>query len=1564
MPEGLRCDRSWLRSSPRVLVLLVRAVSSAALLMLPTAATAAPPAPDQTPPTVTPLSPLDGEVVSTAAPAIRMGFADGGSGVDSATARLVLDDIDRTADCSVSGTGIAFVPPINEDGTPAETLAEGSHVVTVTVRDFAGNQGQATVQFTVDTPNTLPEITNLKPSDGSFVVTSTPEIGADLAAINPATVRLMIDGVDRTSEAEITPQHVRWLPTPSLSEAQHSVEITALGEDGTEVAASWSFTLDTRPPEISFDAPEESVLSANSVVLIRLTVFDGTSGLDEGSFSLSLDGQPVSGCSIGFGSAACTSPPLQTGEHRLVAELQDLAGNAAVEERSFTLLIDREPPLLRIGSPQSGSHFQVPSVEVMGTVSDDLGVSAVRISGQEVALEGDRFGADITLGNGLNALLVQAEDRFGRVTLLILNLTLDTEPPSLVVNTPQPDRPVNRSTVRVAGTARDDRSTPRVEVNGQAAQIDDSDHFEAVVPLVEGENSILVRAFDLAGNMAVATASVVRLTLPEVTIDSPADLTYIAETAVTVTGTVSDPAAVVGVNGVAAEIAGTTFTAIDVPLIEGGNVVTATATADNGRVGTATINLVRDTTPPRLAVRYPGDGATLFEPSVTVSGLVNDVVPGTVNASEATVFVNDRAAAVANRSFLAEAVPLALGENVLTVVAIDESGNRGEVRLTVHHKAPTVPRVALVSGGGQASVISTPLAEPLVVQLLDAQGLPVADRPVLFKVRGSNGTLGGGRRQAAVATGSDGRATAHFTLGTRAGAGGQTVEASAPGFHGPAVFTATAEPGDPALLVVDSGNHQVGIAGRALPRPFVAVVTDSGFNRLEGYPVQLAVTRGQGHFADGSTEVLVASDSDGRVVVPYVLDPEEGISNNVVEARIAGLEESPAATFVASGRGAGQAAATSITGIVLDNANQPVPGVTLRIKEHPAVTAVADAQGLFRIASAPVGTIHLIVDGSTAERSGAWPDLEFVLTTIPGRDNTVEMPIYLLPLDLQHGLLVDETRGGTVTLPEVPGFALEIAPGSVTFPGGGRSGVVSVTAVHSDKIPMVPNFGQQPRFIVTIQPAGARFDPPARLVLPNLEGLSPGEVTELYSFDHDLGHFVSIGPATVTENGKLIASNAGVGILKAGWHCGGNPSPPGTPHGCPPCQFCDGSQCVPGCLLPNAAGSAVTAASTTCSCGPDGDGDDCTGADTCQGGVCKGRPIMVTIIEPPDNPNPSSQDFATNYSFLSTTRIQARADLDPDGPPQLLLWSVTPALGGIKDEQPADRRGLDYSFLPDPPQHPTYVRGRSCSNPGNGSCDPSQPLSYRINASYCKSNDEVTITQDELDIIRQEYINHNTVPPQGAGNLPVPAREEFLVPQDSANFTASEALTTAYSVVLGDPIGLAQAVRDEFNRRIHDDIQISSVGTSGLAAGAVVVGAGSAVQRVGAILDTPPCNQAPHPATCDDRVSSNAIVAGPNGIAETVAVSGITNVGLIINSAWRNPERNEAVGGVFESRHQFGDAIDIRPVGSVAGKTDAQLWCILVTAADNVPGANGFSEQGSAQIDCELRGVSHVHVQR
>ena len=135
---------------------------------------------------------------------------------------------------------------------------------------------------------------------------------------------------------------------------------------------------------------------------------------------------------------------------------------------------------------------------------------------------------------------------------------------------------------------------------------------------------------------------------------------------------------------------------------------------------------------------------------------------------------------------------------------------------------------------------------------------------------------------------------------------------------------------------------------------------------------------------------------------------------------------------------------------------------------------------------------------------------------------------YLPVLDPRNVLAVDEHTGGTLTMADVPGFALEIEPGSVTFPGGARSGQISVTAVHNDKVPMPPNFGQQPRFVITIQPGGAKFEPPARVTFPNVDGLLPGQVTELYSFDHDLARFVSIGPGTVTGDGTRIVAPCAV----------------------------------------------------------------------------------------------------------------------------------------------------------------------------------------------------------------------------------------------------------------------------------------------------------------------------------------------------------------------------------------------------------------------------------------------------
>jgi hypothetical protein len=65
----------------------------------------------------------------------------------------------------------------------------------------------------------------------------------------------------------------------------------------------------------------------------------------------------------------------------------------------------------------------------------------------------------------------------------------------------------------------------------------------------------------------------------------------------------------------------------------------------------------------------------------------------------------------------------------------------------------------------------------------------------------------------------------------------------------------------------------------------------------------------------------------------------------------------------------------------------------------------------------------------------------------------------------------------------------------------------------------------------------------------------------MYSYDHDLAAFVAIGSATVSADGSLITSDPGIGVMKAGWHCGGNPNTAGTVANCPTCRKCNGVDC-------------------------------------------------------------------------------------------------------------------------------------------------------------------------------------------------------------------------------------------------------------------------------------------------------------------------------------------------------------------------------------------------------------------
>ena len=755
---------------------------------------------------------------------------------------------------------------------------------------------------------------------------------------------------------------------------------------------------------------------------------------------------------------------------------------------------------------------------------------------------------------------------------------------------------------------------------------------------------------------------------PQITITAPTPLSVFNASAnpVTVKGTVDGANDTVTVNGIPATGSGGTFSA-PVTLREGQNILTVTATDPKGNVGTASETVTLNTTPPQLGILAPADGSVLTSSTVTVAGNVNEQVPGTINAQQVTVTVNGITATVSNRTFSAANVPLVQGKNVITVTATDPAGNTSQSQVTVTYTgAIPVQTILRVSGEGQTGAIGTTLPQPLVIQVVNSNGAPVPGQQVAFNVVKSDGVLTSSSQQGqqvTAVTDQNGQASVQLQLGSRVGVGNNQVAVTSAGYTGQTLFCESSTVGPPAKILVEMGDAQTGVLGQPLPAPFVVGVFDAGGNPVAYQSVTFSVQTGGGTL-NGNSSLQVSTDINGMASAILTLGQQEGTSNNVVSATFTG-NTGPTASFVASGQLGGPPTVTSISGLVEDDSNTPIPGATVTL-ENTQYSAVTDSNGNFLISPAPIGTFLLLVNGHTSTRTDAtFPTLVYNITTVSGINNTLGMPVCLPPLDPTGVQTYSPTSTQPVVLQMtgVPGYTFTVAPGSVFNPDGSPySGPLSLSQVHADRVPMAPPHGSLPLMAGTLQPPGLHFNPPVQAQFPNSSGLAPGTVLDIYSYDHDQMDWVSQGPARVSADGSVITSDPGFGISKSGWHF---PPPPPPPPKCAsectssnPCQT---SECVNGsCVSSNVAdGTQCSDGTSNQQCGSDGecvsgacllnptatDGTSCTPDDkcivnaTCQDGTCKGDKYDTNStvtgqaqVSLPDGLLPAIEDFVQTFS--------------------------------------------------------------------------------------------------------------------------------------------------------------------------------------------------------------------------------------------------------------------------------------------------------------------------------------------
>lgn len=183
---------------------------------------------------------------------------------------------------------------------------------------------------------------------------------------------------------------------------------------------------------------------------------------------------------------------------------------------------------------------------------------------------------------------------------------------------------------------------------------------------------------------------------------------------------------------------------------------------------------------------------------------------------------------------------------------------------------PVPARLEAVSGDAQSGEVASTLGEPLVVEVEDAAGTPLAGVAVSWSVVTGGGTLS----PSSSFTDGRGRARVTWTLGTAAGP--QRARARVGGLPEVA-FSAEALPGPPSGARMVSGDGQSGLVGTLLPEVLTVEVVDAYGNPVPDIPVEWSASGGS------LREPEERTDEGGAARASWVLPSETG--SYTVEAR-------------------------------------------------------------------------------------------------------------------------------------------------------------------------------------------------------------------------------------------------------------------------------------------------------------------------------------------------------------------------------------------------------------------------------------------------------------------------------------------------------------------------------------------------------------------------------------------------------------------------------------------------------------------------------------------------------
>lgn len=174
------------------------------------------------------------------------------------------------------------------------------------------------------------------------------------------------------------------------------------------------------------------------------------------------------------------------------------------------------PPTVAITSPPQNARVGSPTIKLLGTATDNVGVDRVEYqlnqpeSGPFQRATGTvSWSASMVLSLGTNTVRVKSVDLYGNESPLITSTfvfdpTIESISPTVAIRSPAPNTRFTNAMITVQGTAKDNVNVARVEYQLNSgsfeAVTDGTTNWSASLLLLPGTNTVRFKSVDATGN--------------------------------------------------------------------------------------------------------------------------------------------------------------------------------------------------------------------------------------------------------------------------------------------------------------------------------------------------------------------------------------------------------------------------------------------------------------------------------------------------------------------------------------------------------------------------------------------------------------------------------------------------------------------------------------------------------------------------------------------------------------------------------------------------------------------------------------------------------------------------------------------------------------------------------------------------------------------------------------------------------------------------------------------------------------------------------------------------------